>query len=914
MSWRRVAALMLCMTLAAASAAAAPRRKDPAPPEQGGRGKPFAQIVKDHEKLEGILTLYRGPEHLYAEIPQDLFGRPLGLTGMLVNALGDWSIRGSGIETQVVSFARVGEKVLLAKKNLAYRADSGSPFRHAVETSFPDSPVFLAEAIPTSETRTQTLVDLLPLFSPDLIEILPERSGYSASPDDATLAQVRVHRDNLVVRVVYRFRRSERPRAGGGEEEGGGPGAGREISPRLPDPRFVEVTVDYNLYRLPEDGFRARPADERIGGFETPYKDYTDVERRDSAFRYRLARWKVEKSDASAPVSPAREPITFFIDRATPPEWRPHVREAALWWNASFEKIGIRDAIRVLDQPDDPGWDPTDLHHSMIYWNLSDDLLFSGLAGPMVSDPRTGQVLKGNVYLNGEFPSFTRNRYLVYAWWRAPQEPLGADPFRLPAAPLVSRATQAKGLQGTLRFPYGCDRGASFSSQIAFARLALQARGVLGRKPAETDRFAREAFAELVAHEVGHALGFSHNFKASLSLPAADLNAGRGTGDPGSRPFAASVMDYNPVHLSPPGMPQGDYFLHGVGPYDDLLVEYIYRPFPSLSPEEEARELDRIARRAETTPGLMYDDGPLSALDPTSNTDDLGDDPLRFAEERLRVIQEEVLPRIGELVLAESHDFNLIRQALDAAIFSVTLDYVDIAARNVGGQTALRVVARGDGTLPAHPITPVDPETQRRALSLLERRIFDPGAFRSTPELLSLLKADLLFDWNYPYRFGSDYSFESRVAYVYDAALATLLQPRRLARILDNERRGRAGQKPFTIPELFGSLSGIAFDGPERIGTERAGATSIPARRRTLQRLLVGRLTGLVVEPGKGTPPESVQVARDALRQIRAQIRRVTAAPQRVGSLDGYSRAHLHDLEAGIDRVLDAKIELPRKG
>src|SRR5262249_6615285 len=155
--------------------------------------------------------------------------------------------------------------------------------------------------------------------------------------------------------------------------------------------------------------------------------------------------------------------------------------------------IGIKDAVRVLDQPDDPSWDPTDIHHSMIYWNLSDNLMFSGLAGPQVVDPRTGQVLKANAYLNGEFPSYTLHRYLVYAWWRAPQWERLEDPFQLPASASASLPALMKAVAlSSGGAPFGCNYEASFSSQIAFARLVLQARGELTGGPEQTDRFARQ--------------------------------------------------------------------------------------------------------------------------------------------------------------------------------------------------------------------------------------------------------------------------------------------------------------------------------------------------------------------------------------------------------------------------------------
>jgi uncharacterized protein DUF4953 len=353
--------------------------------------------------------------------------------------------------------------------------------------------------------------------------------------------------------------------------------------------------------------------------------------------------------------------------------------------------------------------------------------------------------------------------------------------------------------------------------------------------------------------------------------------------------------------------------MRGVGSYDDLLVEYIYSPLDGLSPDQERQELARIARKAETTPGLMFDDGSLSEIDPSSSTDDLGSDPLAFAEARLGMIQSEVLPRIGELVVSEGHDYNVIRAALDAAIFSVAMDYIDITARHVGGQTIRRIVADGRAAPPVPPVVPVDAGVQRRALAVLDRLVFSPAAFSPPPELLSLLKPDLLYDWNFPYRFAGDYSFDSRVAFLQDSALDGLMEPRRLARVLDNERRAGKGSSPLTLPELFGHLQTTAFAGLEKAGLGRA-AEAVPARRRTLQRLTVARLSDLVLAPQKGTPPEAGQAARETLRQIRSRVREVVGSSQRLAALDGSTRSHLLDLDAVITRTLDAKTEMKAGG
>lgn len=842
--------------------------------------KSLAETVRGTEKLSGLVTFYRAPGKLLLEVPPGLVGAPLGLGVTLVQAAGDWLQRGEVFDNSLVTWERTGDRLVLVKKNLDFRTSPDSLLRPTVEATFPDSPVFLADLLPVTGKPAPLVVDAKGLFGPDLAPLLPPESGFATSPQDATLVSLDVLPENIAARVSYRFRRQE----GGGAREGGI----RHTRPgRLADPRFLEVLVDYQIYRLPEDdGYRPRFSDERIGTFDLPYKDYTDIDRKDTAFRHLVQRWDVRPSDPSKPVSPAVEPITFYIDHGVPVEWRALLRDASLWWNRSFEKIGISDAVRILDRPQDPNWNPADLRHSMVYWNLTDDLMFSGMAGPTLVDPRTGKVLKGTVYINGEFPSFTLHRYLVYSWWRAPEP--GEESFGATA----QQGREA--LRAARQSPRFCDRGASFSSQIAFARLVLQARGILKPGTPEAERFAHEAFQELVVHELGHALGFPHNWKASLVASPEAIASGKLTGRVATGIFSTSVMDYDPIYFAPKGAPQGDYFMKEVGPYDDLAIEYLYKSFPRLTPEEEARELDRIAARAEIEPGLIYDGGELNDIDPTTNADDFGSDPLVFAAERLRILREEVLPRLPELVLAEGHDYNLLRQALDSAIFSVAMDYIDMTARHVGGQILLRRVANSPAAPkggPA-PITPVTPEAQRRALAVLDEQVFADGAYPFSPETLATLKADFLEDWNYPWRYASDYDVSTRIAGLYEAALSTLFRPARLARVLDNERRTTGDR--FTLPELFGHLEKTAF-GPSK--------PSLSQDRRALQRLLVVHLSKLATTPEKGTPAEASQVAAATLRSIRGKVNEAL----KKGGGDAYTRAHLEDLGARIGRTLEPK-------
>jgi len=198
------------------------------------------------------------------------------------------------------------------------------------------------------------------------------------------------------------------------------------------------------------------------------------------------------------------------------------------------------------------------------------------------------------------------------------------------------------------------------------------------------------------------------------------------------------------------------------------------------------------------------------------------------------------------------------------------------------------------------PVTPVEPEVQRRALQILERYVFADAAFALSPETLAALKADLLYDWNYPWRFASDYNVATRIAGLYQASLSTLLQPARMSRILDNEQRVQPGQDRFTLVELMQFLEETAFSDM---------TTSQSRDRRALQRLLVSHLVVLAATPPRGTPAEASQLAAATLWSINGRLARLGEAGWT--DLDGYTRAHAQDLSRRIRRTLEAETHLP---
>jgi hypothetical protein len=226
------------------------------------------------------------------------------------------------------------------------------------------------------------------------------------------------------------------------------------------------------------------------------------------------------------------------------------------------------------------------------------------------------------------------------------------------------------------------------------------------------------------------------------------------------------------------------------------------------------------------------------------------------------------------------------------------MDYIDMTARHVGGQVLLRRVATSKAAVQGGPppITPIPAADQQRALAILDEHLFAEGALQVPAEALALLKADLLFDWNYPWRYASDYNVGQRIAGLYDAALSTLLEPARLTRVMDNERRFAPGEAVFTLPDLYDHLQVTVF----------SNSGDLSAERRALQRLYLNKLIHMVLEPERGTPAEASQLAAASLRSIVADLKKTLGAG---ADLDGYTRAHMEDLAARAHRTLKAGVQ-----
>ena len=299
--------------------------------------------------------------------------------------------------------------------------------------------------------------------------------------------------------------------------------AGKELDVLAPDGRAVSVTVHSSLVALPEPGFVPRKFDIRSGSHATQVYDFGTPLGSPMLVEY-ANRFRLEKTDPSAARSPVKKPIVFYIDSAAPEPIRSALASGVRWWADAFDAAGFIDAFQVAILP--AGVDPQDVRYNVVNWTDRQNRSWSYGGG--VIDPRTGEIVKGVVVLG--------------------------------ALRVRQDITVFEGLVGTAQNNTG---GANDPVRVALARIS-----------------------QLGAHEVGHAIGFVHNFKASLQ-------------------DRASVMDYPgpKVGIADGRLDLGDAYATGIGKWDKFTVDWLYgQPAPGVDGDAEAAAKADAIRKA----GLIY--------------------------------------------------------------------------------------------------------------------------------------------------------------------------------------------------------------------------------------------------------------------------------------------------------------------
>lgn len=840
--------------------------------------KTIEEVTKDYEKMEGLFTLYRkkeaGKETIYAEVREDQLNKLMFLQATVSDGPTSGLPAGMPVNDILFKLVRRDEQVLFVVPNIQFRVDPNRPISRAVKRSFADAYLEAFKIEAKSEERKTVLINISDFFRSDIAQVTQAAAAagggnYSIDREKTIYNYIKLFPENMVVQTAYHFTGGRGPQGAGGLASIFGGGGSAELA----DPRSMPMTINYNLWVLPEDnGYRPRLHDPRVGYFTVDFQDFSE-DKEDQTVRY-ILRWHIEKADPNAAMSPPKQPIVFWLDNAIPLEYRDAVRKGILTWNKAFEKLGIQDAIVVKQMPDNADWDHADMRYNVIRWVASPS---SGYAVALFRvNPLTGQILNASITVDANMTRFTKLEF---------------DQMVNPLA-----AIQALEKEHT---PEGHDhRMCQYAQQalpqawLGMVSMNFLAGGRNATKVTEK-QYMDDFIISVVSHEMGHIMGLRHNFISSIANSMNDLANGGRIREVG---VTASVMDYTPFNQMALHSPNTEYWSTTVGPYDIWAIEYGYTPIAASSPEGEKTQLKAIARRG-TERGLAYQsDEVADSFDPLISRFDLASDPLQYWElkmkdtrDLLKVLPSRV-PERGESYYQFTRYFNMLMGQYAQSGF--------IASRYIGA-LHLRGNHRGDPN-EKPPLVPANASDQRRALKLLRDYIFSKEAFNFPKSVYLKLAPDPNPDLMTAIMGGvrQDAPIRDQISNLQSAILGRVFNPTVLSRVVNNEFKSAKPQEALTLAELFRTVTDAVWE-------EVRTGENVDSLRRQLQRSHVKVMVDMLVKPSTNVPDDAKMLARYHLRQLRTGIQK--ALPN---ARDEYTRAHYSEVLDVIAKALDAKYML----
>ncbi len=864
-----------------------------------GSDSPHAALLREAKSVSGMWTLHQKGSNLFVELMPSDYNSDFLVLISIARGIGRRPILGgyswgSGEDDWLWQFRKIDNQVHIVRRNVRFRATTGSREAFAVRNAFTDSVLF-SLPIMTKGPRGGDLVDLSSVFMSDLPQISNQLPGFSFAANRSTWETVKAFQDNVELQIAATY-------ASGGYSK----------IETVADSRGATVSVHYSISRLPQTGYQPRMADDRVGYFLTVIKDFSKSRENDQFIRY-INRWHIQKDDPNAAMSPPKQPLIFWIEKTVPAKYRPAIQAGILEWNKAFEKAGLASAIEVRTQPVDADWDPEDVRYNTFRWITAN----AGFAmGPSRVNPYTGQILDADIIFDADFLSSWEDEFEVLT----PQTITARmDEMRQHS---VGKSPSAEAWFANQGANPECTLSHGMASQFAFGTAVLKAHFADAKQSAEQlEKLIMQGLKETSMHEVGHTLGLRHNFKASAFLPVQDAN----NTEKVKLGMVGSVMDYSPTFISPKGVPQGDYYTTTIGPYDFWAIQYGYSPL-SGGTEGEAKELQKIAARSGEA-GLAYatdEESDTGDPDPLVNRFDFGSDTIEYAKLRAKLVAE-TIPGLADRLAQEGDDYSEVRRAFSTLIRQYGYSAF-LVSRYVGGMNVSRSHKGDKDAKP--PYTPIDVAKQREALAFIEEQVFSDKPFQFPPEIYQYLASANWDHWGVKTLSRADFPIHDVIVRWQTQILVHLTSTTVLQRIHDTELKMAVDKDVLTTAELLERLTKSIFSEVDQVkeGDYSNRKPAISSIRRNLQRTYLKLLSNiamgapdifnlptihddtlnLFLQLNRGNYPQDCQtVAFAELSSLEARINLLLKSNVK---LDSYTRAHLTETASRVQKVLDARV------
>jgi Met-zincin/Domain of unknown function (DUF5117) len=828
------------------------------PPADTSKAKKPAGItdkVKSSKKMAGLFTLYQdtatGTMQLYvkkSQLEKEFIYQSFSISGPTQFFLNQSMHR----NTFVFTIQKTFDKIEFSRVNTALYYDKTNPISKTKNVDKPEA-VFLSEKV-VSEDSSGYLIAADGFFISEKMDPIKPAAfpggppGLSFSLGMLNTAKSKYHNvrsfpnnTDVIVDMAY-----------------DNPGAIVSGGPDITDPRYVRVRMQHSLIEMPDNDFKPRRDDPRVGYFMQQVTDQTSIS--PVPYKDKINRWYLKKKDANAATSEPVEPITFWVENTTPLEYRQTIVDAGLKWNEAFEKAGFKNAVQMKIMPDDADWDPADIKYNVIRWVSSAQPNY-GAIGPSFVNPRTGQILGSDITIE---------------WYSGSATPI-MDELVNGSAATAKQDLHFPGMD--MNHFATCTMAQELKAQLV---TGITVADIADAAPAEIKEMHQQFLIYLVMHEMGHTLGLNHNMKSSQMLSPAEVHNKEITRKIG---LIGSVMDYPAINIALDRSKQGDYYTTLAGPYDNWAIEYGYTPFTE---NEEEAGLRKILSRS-IDPKLAFgNDGddmrsPGKGMDPRVNVNDLSNDAIAYAEDRFKLVNN-LMGKLVQKYSKPNQSYAELRSRY-GALQGQRNGMFSAISRYIGGVYVDR--STPDQQSGTKPFTPVPLPVQKKAMEMLSKYALAPNAFDADAQVFAYLAPQRRgFNQNGN---GDDYRITGNIlSNQISGALAHILHPATLQRITNSRLYGNQ----YSVADVMNDVMKACFDADMK--------GNVNVYRQYLQTAVIKQVAMIMDSKNPGYDDVARAAALNSVKKLKAQLAAAV-------SLNEETKAHRGNLLYIINNALEAK-------